>query len=117
MEGQSLLLVLFPPPPFHAGRWAQELLAGRGWCISCPQEGTVWLRKTVRRAATAPLWAPSLMACHLLNVRTKELILAVTGLWGWGSGVTLELVLRGLEITRQRREERPLVRRDGDMKG
>lgn len=33
------------------------------------------------------------MACHLLNsVRTKELILAVTGLWGWGSGVTLELV-------------------------
>ena len=86
-----------------------ELLAGRGWCISCPQEGTVWPRKTVRRAARSPV--PSAKQHENQGVDP-----GVTGLWRWGSGVTLELVAKRTG-NNQRREERPLVRRDGDVKG
>ena len=93
MEGQSLpFLLLSLPPPFRvpAGHQAPcwETVVNSALL---PGSHSV-AGDTVHRAGTLPPWAQSpLMPCHVLNnVRTKELILAVSGPCGWGSGVTLD---------------------------
>lgn len=81
----------FPPASLPSTHWARSSLLGDGGAFPAPRKAQCGQgRQCAEQGERGHL---SLMPCQLLNsVRTKELILAVTGPWGWVSGVTLELV-------------------------